>query len=806
MKKWILITTLVTLVLAAVLVFPEDLMRIAAVGRGYFSEKENISYGYGTETVKNEQFIVAFSEGGQLESVSSVKVENEMDGSSTIVSIVDEGSTVKGPRQVQVQAGDTPGALAKKHGVTEDALRHVNPDLEKAIQNGESITIPGDLLVELDPGSLKDKILTQEISVRTAKNAVTKAENDLEIQKLRNEQNIDDAKINVTFSKLDLDKFKDSDASLKREDYKGSITNLANQVEQSKEKMSIAKAKLKWYRELEEKQFLSKMKLREEELALTTEQDTVTKLRHSIKMLIGERDAYEKYDYPKSEASFLSLIKQAELSLTTVQQTATNNMITATTDLDTQKQKLALEKEQLVEVKDQMNKTRIYAPSSGLVVYHVGESSRYGGSSVMIEKGASLRKGQDIIHLPDLSQMMVALKIHESRINQVKPGLFVQVRVDTVPDRSFKGEITYVAPVASAAERWGSNKKVFKCEVAIKEDLPPYVRPGASATCRIFVANLPKVREVNGVNVKTLKAPIQSVVTTMEGRRVCFKMDDKRQPVPIPVATGYYDQTHIQITKGLEEGDTILKAPLLHAKELNVGGGLFGYRKLNPEDLGVKLPETRAPAKPVPSTAKSGGNKTPAPAAPSKVAQKGKGRPGGNRQGGGFGRSSGPPPELNLTEDQKAKWMAASSKRSESMRSIFASGIPREQMTAKMTELRAAFNAELEAFLSKEQLAKYEKSRGQRSQKGRETGEGRGGSGGRRGSLMGYDTDGNGKVSEEEYSKVDERARQFMGEFSTHDTNGDGAITKDEADAATQRMMQRFRQLQGGGGPGGGGQ
>ena len=277
-------------------------------------------------------------------------------------------------------------------------------------------------------------------------------------------------------------------------------------------------------------------------------------------MLRRESDAYEKYEYKKLEANFTSLIKQSELSLATVRQTATNNMITATTDLETQKQKLELEKEQLIEVKDQMNKTRIYAPSPGLVVYHVGESSRYGGSSTMIEKGAALRKGQDIIHLPDLSQMMVALKVHESRINQVKPGLFVQIRIDTVPDRSFKGEIAYVAPVASAAERWGSNKKVFKCEVSIKEDLPPYVRPGASATCRIFVANLPKVREVNGKKVKTLKVPIQSVVTTTEGRRVCFKMNKKGQPVPIPVDTGYYDQTHIQVTQGLSEGEKIGRA------------------------------------------------------------------------------------------------------------------------------------------------------------------------------------------------------------------------------------------------------
>ena len=781
--------------------FPIALALIGASGCGYFSKQEVTSYEYGTEKVKNEQFIVAFSEGGELVAVDDVKVENEMDGSSTIVSLIDEGSTVKGPKRIQVQPSDTPATLAKKHEVSEEALRHVNPDLEDAIKNAESITIPGDLLVELDPGSLKDKILNQEIAVRTAKNSVTKAENDLEIQRLKNQQSIDNAGMDVQFAKLDLEKFKESDAALMREDYKGSITNLANQVERSKEQMAITEAQIVAYRELEKKQFLSKIKLRQEQLNLQTEQDNVTKYLHSIKMLRRESDAYEKYEYKKLEANLTSLIKQSELSLVTVQQTATNNMITATTDLETQKQKLELEKEQLIEVKDQMNKTRIYAPSPGLVVYHVGESSRYGGSSTMIEKGASLRKGQDIIHLPNLSQMMVALKVHESRINQVKPGLFVQIRIDTVPDRSFKGEIAYVAPVASAAERWGSNKKVFKCEVSIKEDLPPYVRPGASATCRIFVANLPKVREVNGKKVKTLKVPIQSVVTTTEGRRVVFKMNKKGQPVPIPVDTGYYDQTHIQVTQGLSEGETVLKAPLLHAKELNVGGGLFGYRKLGPEDLGVELPETKAPAKPAPSTASSKGNDETKPAA---VAQTGNSRPGGSR-GGGSGRSSAPPAELNLTEDQKAKWETASNKMREDMRGIFASGIPREQMQPKMAQLRTAFESELKKFLSKEQLAKYQQSRSQRSQGGREGTAGTGaGSSRRRGSLMDNDTNGDGKISEEEYSKIDARMLQFIGEFSSHDTNGDGTISKEEADAAQERMMQRLRQqFQGGGGSGG---
>jgi HlyD family secretion protein len=760
--------------------FPFSAVALVAVtlaGCNYFSGEDEIFSTYGTEKVENEQFIVSFSEGGELVAVNAVKVENEMDGSASIVSIVDEGTYVKGPRQVQAEAGDTPAKLAARHKVAEADLRNVNPNLEQAIANNETIMLPGDLLVELDPGSLKDRILSQEISVRTSKNSVIKSENDLVIQKLRNEQNIDDALISLNFAKLDLTKFKDSDARLTRQDYAGQLSNLSNKV-------SISEAKLIWLKELEEKKFLSKMSLREEE-------QKVAEFRHNIRMMRGESDAYEKYVYPKSEQDYNSKIKQAELQLTTVEQTATNNMITATEEVDTQKEKYALEEDKLAEVRDQLNKSRIYAPSSGLVVYHVGESSRYGGSSGIIEKGTTLRKGQDIIHLPDLSKMKVTLKIHESRINQVKPGLQVQIRIDTIADRTIRGEITYVAPVAAAAERWGSDKKVYKCEVTIKDQLPSYIRPGASVTCRIFVANLPKVRMVDGRKVKTLRVPIQSVVTTAEGRRVCFKMNEKNQPVPVPVETGYYDQTHIQITTGLALGDTILKAPLLHAKELNVGGGLFGYRQINAEDFFKDLPETTEPAKPV-----DGGPDTTSTskAPPTKGGQAGSGK---GRPSAGSGRSSDPPAELNLSPEQITKWTAAAKKMADKMTDIRS-----RQAWAEMRTLRDGFKADLGKFLTKDQLAKYDELNAQRTGGGGGNRPSGGGGGGRRGALMDLDADDDGQVSEEEFEKMPQGIRQFVGEFDALDTDGDGGISKEEVEAATLRMMQRF---QGGGGAGGSG-
>ena len=73
------------------------LVAVTLVGCNYFSGDDEISSTYGTEKVENEQFIVSFSEGGELVSVKAVTVESEMDGSSTIVNIVEEGTDVEGP-------------------------------------------------------------------------------------------------------------------------------------------------------------------------------------------------------------------------------------------------------------------------------------------------------------------------------------------------------------------------------------------------------------------------------------------------------------------------------------------------------------------------------------------------------------------------------------------------------------------------------------------------------------------------------------------------------------------------------------
>ena len=42
---------------------------------------------------------------------------------------------------------------------------------------------------------------------------------------------------------------------------------------------------------------------------------------------------------------------------------------------------------------------------------------------MLIEEGAQIRQRQEIIKLPDVSQMIVEIRVHESHVLQIRPGL-----------------------------------------------------------------------------------------------------------------------------------------------------------------------------------------------------------------------------------------------------------------------------------------------------------------------------------------------------------------------------------------------
>jgi HlyD family secretion protein len=124
------------------------------------------------------------------------------------------------------------------------------------------------------------------------------------------------------------------------------------------------------------------------------------------------------------------------------------------------------------------------------------------------------------------------------------------VQVKTIPHRQFKGTVRRVAPLPDAQASWLTpNVKVYPTDVVIDEDLP-LLKPGVSAVTEIIITNLTKV----------LCVPIQAV-TRFRGENVCFA---KRGPrvVAVPVTTGWFNDSFVEIIAGLKDGDLVLLAPV----------------------------------------------------------------------------------------------------------------------------------------------------------------------------------------------------------------------------------------------------
>ncbi len=78
--------------------------------------------------------------------------------------------------------------------------------------------------------------------------------------------------------------------------------------------------------------------------------------------------------------------------------------------------------------------SKLKAPFAGVV------------TSKNIEPGEVVTTGREVFSLSDLSQVDLKIFVDETRIGKVRPGAPADVRIDTFPDRVFRGTVAFVSP------------------------------------------------------------------------------------------------------------------------------------------------------------------------------------------------------------------------------------------------------------------------------------------------------------------------------------------------------------------------
>ncbi len=470
--------------------------------------------------VRRGDFTVSVVEGGTLSAVSEVSIRSEVEGTARIISIVPEGSYVK----------------------------------------------KGDTLVELDSAAAQDQVNLQEINFEKAKFGVEQAVAQFEIQKSATNTDYLAAVLKLKLAKIDLEKYEQGQRMV-------DFVEASNKLVQAEATLVVNQDTYRNSTNLAAKGYEMKQKVDGDRLTVLNSANALIVASNSLWML-------QQYDEVKQHEQFEANVLQAEQELQRVVSQNFRKMAQFAADLVNQSNTLALSEQKLERDKKNLLATTIKAPQDGLVVYQV--SDNHFSSESLIEGGAIVRNRQELIKLPDLAHMKVVVKVHESHVSMIRPGLPAYVMLDSMPDERFRGVVEKVAPLPDTQARWGNpNLKVYNTEVYLTDALPN-VKPGVSAKAEIIVTNI-----ANAISV-----PIQAIAT-YRGKPSAYVLK-RGKADPRPVEVGMFNNKFIEITKGLDAGDRILLSPPFESREKDLERTVLADEEKS--KMATNLPPQTAPA------------------------------------------------------------------------------------------------------------------------------------------------------------------------------------------------------------------
>lgn len=553
-------------------------LALTAGGIYQFAGDEGPGVSLGTTFVAQRGNLeITVVEGGSIEAKESQQLKSEVQGTTKILSIVEEGYFV------------TPQDVAE-----------------------------GKVLVELDSKELLDRLTEQELQYQNALASFTEAREEYSIRINQNQSDMKASELQSKFALMDLKKFLGEEAaseiarrveelvaeaeitvaagsekevapeagdeapaeevaaeegapardpetgrislesaaapsvsidfskyanleSLGDGEARQSLRKYEDDVVLAEEEVGVAESRLSGTKRLFEKDFVTKIEMENDELALK---------RKAISMEASQTnmDLYKKYEFPKQAEKLVSDYEESLRRLQRTRKLAVANLAKAEASLNSAEARYELQSRRRDELTEQIEKCVIRATKTGLVVYGEGNRSYYRDND-RIEEGATVRERQVIITIPDNTQMVVEVKVHESYVKKVVKGQKARVTVDAFPDEALTGEVFRIAVLPDSQNRWmNPDLKVYATSILI-DGQHDWLKPGMSAEGEIIIETLKDV----------VKVPLQAVV--QEGpETVVYVVNgglERRK-----IVTGSFDTTFIEVKEGLQPGEVVaLRSP-----------------------------------------------------------------------------------------------------------------------------------------------------------------------------------------------------------------------------------------------------
>ena len=367
---------------------------------------------------------------GTIKPSDQVVISNTMEGRTTILSLVDEGTMVQ----------------------------------------------KGDLLIELDASALEERLVEQQIRVQNDESDYIQARENLAVVKNQAQSDVEQAQLALEFARVDLKKYEQGE-------YPAALDEAHARIAVSQEELRRAEERHEWSKVLFEEKFLSQTELQADALA-------AQKARLDLDLSRGKLELLREYDYPRRIKELRAEVKRTSMALERIKRKAASDVVQAEASLKAKEAVLAQSRTRLEKIKTEIGKTRIRAPQEGMVVYATSTKASWRGNVEPLDAGQEVRERQELIYLPSSKSKAVETKIHESDLQQVKVGQQAIVRVDALPQETFAGTVTHIGVLPDATSAWlNPDLKLFSVDISLKRE-HEQLRSGMNCAVEIIHSEL----------------------------------------------------------------------------------------------------------------------------------------------------------------------------------------------------------------------------------------------------------------------------------------------------------------------------
>ena len=225
----------------------------------------------------------------------------------------------------------------------------------------------------------------------------------------------------------------------------------------------------------------------------------------------------------------------------------TNQLELAEIDLKSARERLAQARAQLDQVNDQLSKTQIVSPITGLITsldIKVGETAIASSTNI---------PGSSLMTIANPDSIYTEVLVDEADVANIALGQEAEIVAIAYPDSTMKGVVRFIANTAKIET--GRQGLSFKVKIEITDPGNVVLRPGMSCRAEIFTRQ----------DEQVLAAPIQAII--FEEDRAALRtdyfvfVDDNGVARKTAIQVGISDDEYQEIVGGLDESARIVVGP-----------------------------------------------------------------------------------------------------------------------------------------------------------------------------------------------------------------------------------------------------